>query len=362
MKSRKGINIALISMSAAVMLASSSSCRDHTAGTTEATNVKLFTVKSAAATSVAEFPGRVKAAEEVNMAFKVGGTLMHVHVEDGSKVRKGDLIAEIDPRDYQLQFDATDAEYRKIKAEAERVIALYADSVSTADAYDKARYGLQQISAKYENAKNQLSDTKIYAPFDGFVQQRLFDPPAVIAAGMPVVTLISTGRQEIEINIPASTYYGHRNMDVNFSTSFDFIPDKTIPLNLAAIAPKANANQLYNVRLTVPAGLSPQPSPGMNVMVKMTSDDAESHKTAIPSSALFRKGDESCVWVYDDKSGVIERRTVSVERLDTGGNAVITDGLAVGENIVATGVHKLSDGEKVKPMASETETNVGGLL
>lgn len=127
-------------------------------------------------------------------------------------------MAEMDSRDYQVQLDATEAEYMRIKSEADRVIALYADSVSTADAYDKARYGLKQIAAKYENARNQLADTKIYAPFDGYVQNRLFDPPTVVAAGMPVLTFVSGGRPEIEINIPASTYVRRKDI-VTFSTS-----------------------------------------------------------------------------------------------------------------------------------------------
>ena len=129
-----------------------------------------------------EFPGRVKAAEEVNLAFQIPGTLLRVHAGQGTSVRQGELIAELDERDYRLRLEAVEAEYESIRAEAERVIALYADSVATPDAYDKARYGLRQIEAKYESCRNQLADTKIYAPFDGIVQRRLFDPPTVVAA------------------------------------------------------------------------------------------------------------------------------------------------------------------------------------
>lgn len=145
------------------------SCGSRQAVEEKVTSVRLFTVENSGTVSVQDFPGQVVAAEEVNLAFKVGGTLMHVYVEEGDKVKKGELVAEMDSRDYQVQLDATEAEYMRIKSEADRVIALYADSVSTADAYDKARYGLKQIAAKYENARNQLADTKIYAPFDGYV-------------------------------------------------------------------------------------------------------------------------------------------------------------------------------------------------
>ena len=337
------------------------SCTNRGSKEEEVAKVRLLTVRTAGNPSVQDFPGRVVAAEEVNLAFKLGGTLMRIHVEEGNKVNKGQLIAEIDPRDYQLQLEATEAEYMSIKAEAERVMALYADSVCTADAYDKARYGLQQITAKYENARNQLDDTKIYAPFDGYVQKRLFDPPTVIAAGMPVVTLVSEGNREIEINIPASTYV-QREEIASFSTSFDFIPNRPIQLHLAGIAPKANANQLYTVRLALPQGLSPQPSPGMNAMVNIAFSDTTGGKTEIPSSALFTKNGQSSVWVYNEKDSTRGQRTILVDRLDTKGNAIVTQGIHAGERIVTVGVNKLTDRQKVKPMEPETETNVGGLL
>ncbi len=338
-----------------------SSCADRRTEEAKPIQVRLFAVRSAGATTSQEFPGRVVAAEEVNMAFKVSGTLMRVYVEEGNRVGKGQLIAEIDPRDYQVQLDAVEAEYMQVKSEAERVIALYADSVSTADAYDKARYGLRQITAKYENAKNQLADTKIYAPFDGYVQKSLFDPPTVVAAGMPVAVLVSEGRREIEINIPASAYMRRDEM-ASFSASFDIMPDRTIPLRLVGIAPKANANQLYTVRLAIPREISPQPSPGMNAMVNMETVDSADEKTLVPSSALFEEEGKSHVWIYDEKSGSIGRRTVSVERLHTDGTATVTRGLSGGELVVSAGVHKLTDGQKVRPMADESETNVGGLL
>lgn len=337
------------------------SCGGRETAEKEVANVRLFTVENFDGMSVQDFPGQVVAAEEVNLAFKVGGTLMHVYAEEGEKVVKGELVAEMDARDYQVQLDATEAEYMRIKSEAERVMALYADSVSTADAYDKARYGLKQIAAKYENARNQLADTKIYAPFNGYVQKKLFDPPTVVAAGMPVMTLVSGDRPEIEINIPSSTYV-RRNEIATFSTSFDFISKFAIPLHLISIAPAANANQLYTVRLAVPAEVFPLPSPGMNAMVKVAFRDTVGGNTLIPSSALFKKDNQSCVWVYDEKSGSVVRRVVSVERLDINGCAIVTQGISVGERIVVAGVHKLNDGQKVKPLSSESKTNIGGLL
>ena len=214
--------------------------------------VRIDTVGVYGTPRTVQFPGCVRAAQEVNAAFKVGGTLRTIFAEEGEFVRRGAPLAALDARDYRLQAEAAEAEYKRVKAEAERVMALYADGAATPDAYDKARYGLQQITAKYENSRNQLADTEIRMPFDGYVQKRLFDPSTVVGAGMPVLTVVSAEAPEIEINIPGSEYVRRSEFD-GFEAAFDFWPGKRIPLRLRSISPKANANQLYTLRLGVPA-------------------------------------------------------------------------------------------------------------
>ena len=322
--------------------------------------VRIYTVKSGKYAASQEFPGRVKASEEVNMAFKVSGTLQQVYAMEGSRVVKGQLLAEIDPRDYRLQHDAAKAEFLKAKAEAERIIALYADSATTADNYDKARYGLQQITAKYENAQNQLADTKIHAPFDGFVQKRFFDPPTVVAAGMPILSVVSSDNPEIEINIPTSAYL-RRAQIASATASFDFLPEERIPLDIISISPKANANQLSAVRLAIPAGVKPLPAPGMSAMVDVSFSDNGAPRYSIPATALMEHDGKSSVWIYK-KDNRVTRQSVVVESLHTDGKAVIQSGLNNGDRIVASGVHQLSEGQEVKPLPETSKTNVGGLL
>lgn len=352
----------LLSLFSIMMLLTLSSCGGNKKEQSDPVNVRLFTVEDAGNASRREFPGRVKAAEEVNMAFKVSGSISRIFVNEGDYVRKGQVIAQIDPRDYQVQYDATYAEYLKVKAEAERVIALYGDSVATADAYDKARYGLRQITAKYDNARNQLADTRIYAPFNGRVQKRFFDPPTVIGAGMPVLSLISEGQLEIEINIPASLNV-ERNSNDSFSAAFDFLPDQKVSLTPLSVSPKANANQLFTMRLAIPGGLNPRPAPGMTAMVTMLSQDpnADSH-VEIPSSAILYKSGKAFVWIFDKKSSTISRREVSADQLHSNGNVVISAGLQGGEQVVLDGVHKLSDHQKVHPLDPKSNTNPGNLL
>ena len=133
--------------------------------------------------------------------------------KDGARVQAGQLLAELDPTDYQVQLDATEAEYKQIKAEAERVMALYKDNGTTPSANDKAVYGLKQITAKYQHHKDQLGYTRLYAPFSGYIQKRLFEAHETIGAGMPVLSMISSGAPEVEINLPAAEYIRREQFD-----------------------------------------------------------------------------------------------------------------------------------------------------
>lgn len=136
------------------------SCSQRTQITDSKPTVKIDTVLSAGGQTALQFPGRVKAAQDISLSFRVSGTILRMYVNDGTYVRKGQLLAELDPADYQIQLDAAEAEYQSVKAEAERVMALYKENVTTPDANDKAMYGLKQITAKYNHAKDQLEYTR----------------------------------------------------------------------------------------------------------------------------------------------------------------------------------------------------------
>ena len=108
-------------MTAATLFLVGCGQRQHTE---QVTLVRIDTVKTANTCDILEFPARVQAAGEVHLAFKIPGTLQRIYVDDGAFVRQGELVAEMDPRDYELQLQAVEAEYLSIKAEAERVMAL----------------------------------------------------------------------------------------------------------------------------------------------------------------------------------------------------------------------------------------------
>lgn len=325
-------------------------------------SVKVDTVVSNGAKSFLQYPGRVKAAKDVDLAFRVSGTLQKIYVKDGAAVKTGQLLAEMDPSDYKVQLEATEAKYKQIKAEAERVIALFNDGGSTPNDYDKAVYGLKQIEALYQHHKDELAYTRLYAPFDGFIQKRFFDAHETIGAGMPVLSMLSKGTPEVEIYLPAAEYI-RRESFTQYHCTFDIYPGKIYPLQLIGITHKANANQLYTMRLKLELTDGEIPSAGMNTMVSVFYSDSGDHSLQVPTSALLHKDGKVSVFVYQKESQSVKEAAVTCVRPLSNGHTIITsDAVKPGDVIVSAGIHSLKDGDSVRPLEHISTTNIGGLL
>lgn len=338
-----------------------SSCGDKKTADESVATVRLDTVQVANADAALQFPGRVVSSKDANLSFKTSGTIARIYVDEGSHVQAGQLVAEMDAKDYLVQLSATEAEYARIKADAERVMSLYKDGAATASDYDKARFGLQQIEAKLKNHRDQVAYCRIYAPFTGAIQRRFFNEGENVSAGLPVLMLVSQSKPEIEINLPATSYM-HRSAFRSYSAQFDVLPGQTIPLKLLNVMPKANANQLYTMRLSI-EGDAKGVAPGMSAWVSIVAvDSSEESETRIPTTALVEDKGDCFVYIYEDRNQTVRRCNVKVLRLHTDGTAVVSGALLPGNLVVSTGANHIKSGDKVTPMPPVSKTNIGGLL
>lgn len=301
---------------------------------------------------ISDFPGRVLAGSESNISFRISGQLAKLHVSEGQYVQEGALLASMDDRDYIIQLKATQAEYNQIEAEANRIIELYKTNSVTPNDYDKAVFGLQQISAKLEAHKNALADTRLKAPYSGYIQTIYFDKGETISAGMPVFSMISTASPEIEINIPTDNFIKRGNY-VSATASLHAYPGHKFRLELIGINQKANLNQLYKTRFKIADEL--KPAPGMTAIVSIEYSSNNSSLCKIPFSAI----NENQVWVISGDS--VSRRKIKCIEVHTDGTAVV-EGLKNGELVVSAGIHSLCNGQKVKVQPARSNSNIGGLL
>lgn len=328
-------------------------------------NIKTIKTEAAAVYSevkISSFPGKAKAASEINLSFRISGPITKINVTEGQFVRKGQVLAEMDSRDYAIQLSATEAEYTRIKAEADRIIQLHGKQSVSDNDYDKAITGLQQITAKYDAAKNTLADTKLTAPFDGYIQKRYYDRAEVISEGVSVFSMISDDLPEIEINIPASEFI-KRDRFASYECVFDVFPKSVFSLELISINEKANANQLYTMRFRLNKNRAlRKPSPGMSAMVTIKYKPEERQNISVPTTAICETENGTMVWVYDEITRTVKGRKVTVVQILNDGKVIISQEISAGEKIVTAGVHFLSEGEKVKLLSDVSSTNVGGLL
>ena len=353
------LSLFLISLLASVMMLSS--CDSNKQKTeSQVPLVRLATVQLSYGEKQNSYPGRTQASETSNAAFRVSGTLSSVPVKVGDHVRQGQVIARMDSRDYEVQLAAVTAEYESIKAECERIIALYGENGTSQNNYDKARYGLEQITMKYQHAKDQVADCVLRAPFDGYVQTVFHEGHETVSAGMPIVGLFASKGVEVVIYIPAVEFMRATDFS-RFHASFDVTPGKVYNLRLLTISQKANANQLYEVRFLL-EDADKLITPGMTAMVDILYKEEGIIPIEIPTTAVFAEGDQSYVFVYDEASSTISKTEVRMSIIESNGMVKVVKGLEAGQRVVTAGVHHLTDGQQVVPSATISKTNVGGLL
>lgn len=333
-------------------------------------SIKVETTKPYGGDLTSEFMGKIVAREQADQAFRIAGTIEEIPVKVGDMVRRGTVIARLDTRDYKTQLEATEAEHRQIKAEADRIIELYNRRSISQNDYDKAVSGLDRITSKLTAHRNAYADCALTAAINGRVQRINYHTGETVGAGMPVVSIISNDGFEIEIFVPAVSYatiLEHKKSE--YSCLIPMLSNQRHPLEFSSIAPKANANGLYAMRLNLPSAISDRRiAAGMSSTVFIQSVSSteqgtptEQSMVSIPFSAVFERDGRSFVWVYQANSNRVEAREVHPGEILANGRAVITSGLDLGEQIVTAGIHSISEDTPVKLLEAPSPTNIGGV-
>lgn len=323
--------------------------------------VKTVEVKGHEGQFAITYPGRIRAAADVKLAFRVAGPLQHIYVSEGEYVKKGQLLASMDPRDYRLQYEAAKAEYTQVKGEADRIIELYRRNSVSVNEYDKAVSARERVSALYNARKNSLEDTRLKAPFNGYIQKKYFDAYEIVNQGTPVLSMIDDDYLEVDIDLPSVDYIRREEFQ-DFYVRVDVYPDATFPLELMEISQQANFNQLFQARFRLKRDRKWKLSPGMSASVTIRYTPGAENLTVIPVSSMVERSGRTYVWLYDAENEVVRLFPVDVRQVLKDGQVIVSSGLRSGERIVSAGVNSLKDGQKVRLLPPVPASNVGGLL
>ena len=163
-----------------------------------------------------DFSGIVEAVEYVKLAFRVSGQIINLPVIEGEKVKKGQLIAAIDPRDIALQYAATKSAYETASAQVERNKRLLSRQAISVQEYEISLSNYQKAKSEYELSTNNMRDTKLTAPFDGSIEKRLVENYQRVNSGEGIVQLVNTQNLRIKFTIPDVYLYLLRAKDPRF--------------------------------------------------------------------------------------------------------------------------------------------------
>ncbi|MGQ1891262.1 efflux RND transporter periplasmic adaptor subunit [Thermophagus sp. OGC60D27] len=307
------------------------------------------------------YPARIKTSSDIRLSFRVAGPIIKVLVDEGDFVKKGDLIAQLDPRDYELQLKGTEAKYQEVKAEVERITALYKKGKVSDNDYDKAVSGLKQITALYKSHKNSLTDTKLTAPFSGTITKVFFEEGETVDAGMPIVSLSDTKKLEIIVHLPAEDYLKKESF-ITFTCQNIHHPEQEWPLTLKGMVAQSNVNGLYPAYFQLSESSDKNLLPGMSVRVIIHYKSDQGDYFSVPSTAVFRKNGKAHIWKVDTTNYTIKAVPVNIHRIDNKGNAIINSPLIPNDIIVSKGVHSLREGDKIRELKPPSKSNIGNLL
>lgn len=307
-----------------------------------------------------KYSGITEGADDISLGFKTPGEIDKIYVKEGDYVKKGDLLAELDNSDYKLGVEALEIQYTQVKEEVSRIEKLYEQKSVSVNDYEKAQAGLKQLGIQLQLNKNKLEYTKLYAPTDGYIVSVNFSKAEMVDAGTALFKLLDISKMEIIVDFPVSEYQQQSKIKEAYCKVAGV--EELLPLNLLSITPKADGNQLYRAKFAI---LKPEVkylTAGMNVeVVIVTAQENCEGAYKLPMSAIFKDGDNSCVWVFNTDS-TITKQVVAIDEKIKDGEIVVTTGLSGEEKVVRTGVNHLQEGIKVQPIENNSKTNVGGLL
>jgi membrane fusion protein (multidrug efflux system) len=307
--------------------------------------VRAHTVAAAPATPLA-LRGTVVASHRVRLGFKLGGVIGWLGVEEGQRVKRGQVVARLDGTAVRASLRSAQAGRDKAKRDADRSDTLLNEGALPRTHRDDARTGLEVADASLAAARDALKSMNLVSPVAGTVFARLAEPGETVGPGMPVLAIDSTERLSVRLGVTESELG-------------QIAPGLAVTLRLGRGT--SVGGRIDRVART------PNNEDGLFSVTILPDDDAQSHLLSgalvdvvfaeksqrpiirISLDSLVHRQDQDYVFVLDSSSDghKARQRPVVIEQISNT-EAVVGQGLAIGERIVAEGAYFLQDGQGVR--------------
>ncbi|MEM6841150.1 MAG: efflux RND transporter periplasmic adaptor subunit [Bacteroidota bacterium] len=340
------------------------------------------------------FSGAVIAKNEVALSFKVTGTLNQLNVALGDKVKKGQLIATVDPTDYTLQSEQAvsqkegavanresaeanlkSSETQLISAQAsyDRIAKLYENNSVSLNEYQQSKAGLDAAKAQYDASKsqldaaissvttadqqlqaanNQVGYTRVYAPIDGVITDVAVDANEMVSAGAVIAVVSSTGQMLVEVGVP-EILINRLVKGQKAVIKLPSLPEQQFDAEIVEVAFASGTTTTYPVKLKIVDPIQ-DIRPGMATEVGFKIDNTQTITTdftmaPIKAVASGTEGNYVFKLIPDEEDGqyIVKKASVQLGNITDNGY-IIKEGVNRGDLIAIAGLNALYDGKVVK--------------
>ena len=302
------------------------------------------------AAAAPQYSGTVAEGSGATLSFQVGGTITQLPIEEGQRVRRGQLIAAVDPTTYRAQYAAQLAQAQLAEDTYRRVNEVYQQGSIAETKLVQARQQAEQARASARAAYQQVAHARLSAPFDGYIGTKQADLGAVASPGAPIATLVQLRQVKVSVAVPEAEINRLRPGD-RATVRVGAATDAPLTGRIDDISPVANEQtHAFTVNVLVD-------NPGLRLKPRMTAQvaftQAATRQAAtgpvplvLPLRAV-QVDERNRHFVYLVRGNAVRWHEVQTGDL-VGDGLAVTGGLSPQDQVVVDGYQKLYDQAPIK--------------
>lgn len=288
------------------------------------------------------FVGQAEAASTSAVSFPTAGTILKVTVNEGQEVRKGQLLAEIDPSTMRKALKSAEAVLAQAHDAYDRMKFLHDTNSLPEIQWVEAQSKLAQAQAAYDIANKNLNDCRLYSPVNGTIGQKMVQAGETVMPGQPIVTIVDINTVKVNVSVPEKEI-GDIKSDTPSTITVDALGKrKFLGGRIAKNVQSDLMTHTYSVSIEVD-NPSHEILPGM--LCEVIFQNNCPNVLTVPVTAIM-KGAGETLYVWIKKDGVAKRFDVNTGRT-YGSRIEIISGINENDSLIVRGMQKLSEGSKV---------------
>jgi membrane fusion protein, multidrug efflux system len=310
---------------------------------TKAIPVTTMTVRQLETTVADNYVGVIEESSATSLSFATLGSVERIYVDNGMKVSKGQLLAELDKTSLQSSYDAAVSTLNQAKDAYARMKQLYDNGSLPQIKWIEVQSGLQKAQSMEQIAQKTLQNTQLIAPSTGIIASRTIEAGANVVPGITVMKLINIEHVKVKISV-SEAEISKINKGDEVSVTIGALDNDIRKGKITEKGVIANPlSHTYDVKIDLD-NPTKEVMPGMVCNVSLLSKNT-SLQIILPGNAIQVAHNGECfVWVAEN--GLAQKRTIITNGLSKDG-VIVSEGLSQGEQVIIEGRQKVSNGMKI---------------